>query len=207
MAMWPCRHARSQIAKHELTCNSENLPYGCPTEYYPRDKILEVFSEDDCLQKVFHCECENCRSDKNIEQVTDSSPYFDESELLGKYATIYALLIWHYRPGLIRLFRRSGVFLSGSNFLSEAHLAFLQQDTVADTETITKEILRNQYKFNIKTLEPVTEPLSIDCKEVLPINENTTPKGRGGFGVVYTFQIQEDEYRGQEFKDKGVRSL
>jgi hypothetical protein len=207
MAECSSLHTRSLIRKQRQEPISDNLPHRSPTCYYPRSKILEVFKQDDCLAKVFHCECETCRRDKGVGHVADNEPYFDERELLGKYATIYALLVYLYRPGLIRFFRRKGVFLGGNSFLAESQLEFLRQENVAHADSIISEIFHDQYMFHIRTLEPVTEPLSIDRREVLPIEEDLQSKGHGGFGDVYTFRIQHEEYRGSEFKEKRVRKF
>ncbi|KAL4812939.1 hypothetical protein BDW67DRAFT_188174 [Aspergillus spinulosporus] len=166
--------------------------------YFPRSRILSVFTTDDCLSKVYFCDCPLCRQDfRNSENRRQT---FDPQELLGQYATVYALLICLHRPGLIRYFQKHRKPLSGTYFFTADSLQFLIDEGV-QLLSIIEDILHNQYRFQIRAIDRSREPFKMHPREVLPIRQNRQQAGQGSFGQVYGFEFAYDEYRGQGLRD------
>jgi hypothetical protein len=193
----PCQLARSRIAETYEPREFNFPPSDCPDEYYPRSRIIDVFKEDNLLRNVSNCQCPDCRRDADASAAADNR-YFDEDELLGEYATIYALLIWLCRPGLIGLFQRNSACLTSNSFLSGPQLDFLRRENVSSHGSLVREIIRTQFQFNIRALDARKPPVMLR-REILPIKEDTEPKARGEFGRVYGFTIKHSEYRGRGF--------
>ncbi|CBF87364.1 hypothetical protein AN9302.2 [Aspergillus nidulans FGSC A4] len=167
-------------------------------DYFPRSRIMSVFTTDDCLRKVYFCDCPLCRQD--FRNPDNRRQTFDSQELLGQYATVYALLIYNYRPGLIRHFQRDRRTLDGTHFFTEDSLRFLDKEGV-QLRSIIQDILNNQYKFHIRVIDRSREPITMHRGEVLPIRQNMEQTGQGSFGQVYGFEFAYDEYRGQGLRD------
>ncbi|KAL4772321.1 hypothetical protein BDW60DRAFT_216683 [Aspergillus nidulans var. acristatus] len=166
--------------------------------YFPRSRILSVFTTDDCLNKVYFCDCPLCHQD--FRNPNNRHQTFDPQELLGQYATVYALLICLRRPGLIRYFQKHRKPLSGNFFFTADSLHFLLDEGV-QLRSIIEDILDNQYRFHIRTIDRSREPVKIHPREVLPIRQNRQQTGQGSFGQVYGFEFAYDEYRGQGLRD------
>jgi hypothetical protein len=194
-----CQIVKSKIWEKREFRHFKFPPSDCPEEYFPRKRIIEVFKDDNCLSNVSKCPCPDCFKDAAVSEAADNR-YIDEEELLGRYATIYALLIWLNRPGLIRLFQKNSVCLSIDNFLSSAQLGFLLHPDVEFSKALIDDIVRGQYKFNVRMLEARKVPVWLE-REVLPIKEDIVPKAKGEFGRVYGFSIPHSEYRGNGFKE------
>jgi hypothetical protein len=194
-----CQLAKSKIWEKRELRQFKFPPSDCPEEYFPRQRIIEVFKHDNCLLNVSTCPCPDCFRDAGVSEAADNQ-YMDEEELLGRYATIYALLIWLNRPGLIRLFQKNSTCLSSDNFLSSAQLGFLRHPDVLYHDTLIHEIVKGQFQFNVRMLEARKVPVLLK-REVLPIKEDIVPKAKGEFGRVYGFSIPHSEYRGNGFKE------
>ncbi|KAL4734443.1 hypothetical protein BDV11DRAFT_212775 [Aspergillus similis] len=166
--------------------------------YFPRSRILGVFTTDDCLSKVYFCDCPVCRGD--FRNPDNRRQTFDPKELLDQYATVYALLICLHRPGLIRYFQKHRKPLSGTHFFTADSLHFLIDEGV-QLRSIIEDILHNQYRFHIRAIDRSREPITIHPREVLPIRQNMQQTGQGSFGQVYGFEFAYDEYRGQGLRD------
>ncbi|KAI9788753.1 MAG: hypothetical protein M1816_006610 [Peltula sp. TS41687] len=198
-----CYSARVSLLEKKKVPQSKFLPPGRPDFYIPRSSISRVL-QDHPVRDIFLCDCEWCRKCAGVvADVDDRGPRFDESELLGEYATIFALLIYVDHPGLIHRFRRERVTLDGTHFLAENDLRFLFKLDVLDkraAQSLQDEILLHQYKFQVRKLELRNEETTIRAEEVFPIDEEPAREGRGDFGEVFAFSIQHDEYRGESFK-------
>ncbi|KAL5044295.1 hypothetical protein BDW71DRAFT_199151 [Aspergillus fruticulosus] len=166
--------------------------------YFPRSRILSVFRTEDCLRKVYFCDCPYCRAD--FRNPNNRHQTFDPEVLLDVYATVYALLICCHRPGLIRYFQKHRKRLSGTDFFTAGSLHFLIDEGVED-RSIIDDILHNQYMFHIRAIDRSREPITIHPREVLPIRQDKHQKGQGSFGQVYGFEFAYDEYRGQGLRD------
>ncbi|KAL6234072.1 hypothetical protein BDW75DRAFT_231458 [Aspergillus navahoensis] len=190
-----CRSTREQLIDRAM--DPEN---GC----FPRSAIKSVFNTDDCLLRVYLCDCPFCRADFKVDPPVNPDnrhQTFDPEELLDKYATVYALLIFSYRPGLIRSFQRHRRWLNGTDFFTAGSLRFLIDEDVNGKKSIIDDVLRNQYRFQLREIDRSREPLTLDPREILPIRQDKQPKGKGSFGVVYGFEFAYPEYRGQGLRD------
>ncbi|XHF98271.1 hypothetical protein AWENTII_001831 [Aspergillus wentii] len=199
MALPACFTARGELSKASEQPKSTFLPSN--TRYFPISKIKQIFATNNCLRDVFLCECAACTRDSGL-TLEHREALFNPNDF-GSYVTVYALLIWHHRAGLIHLFQQHEVYLSNTTFFNEGSLEFLRGAGVAGQEIIS-DILRDQYSFQIRTLEPCRQPTTISSYETLPIIEDEERKGRGDFGQVYGFRIPFDEYRGEEFRRNNV---
>ncbi|KAL4782536.1 kinase-like domain-containing protein [Aspergillus varians] len=188
----------------EATCtlvreDLREVAYGV-NHYYPRSAIVEVFKSNDNLRRVYFCGCLSCKRDFGLDTDADVDyrlQNFMPEELLGDYATIYALLIYCNRAGLIRYFRGYRKYLNGTDFLVRENLDFLVDNERVDRLSIIKDILEYQYKFQVRAIHRSLEPTTIDSREVLPIRQDRERKGRGSFGQVYGFEFAHDEYCGK----------
>ncbi|KAL4761143.1 protein kinase family protein [Aspergillus foveolatus] len=189
MAVPACILTRERLCQEAR--DSEN-------DYFPRSRILSVFTTDDCLSKVYFCDCSVCCGD--FRNPDNRRQTFDPKELLDQYATVYALLICLYRPGLIRYFQKHRTPLSGTHFFTVESLHFLNDEGV-QLRSIIGDIIHNQYRFHIRAIDRSREPITIHPREVLPIRQNTQQTGQGSFGQVYGFEFAYDEYRGQGLRD------
>lgn len=183
--------------------------------YFSLTSIQEVLNcpgEGLTLRDLFLCSCSKCRRHAGVVGEDDNRIHgFTEAarqELLGPYSKIYALLIFIHRPGLIHRFREEGTVLEGTHFLNEGNLKFLFDEgllrNAADSRVVRAAILEHQYKFLVRKLDARDEVTKISAREVLPICEDPKPKGRGSFAEVHGFEVQDDDYRGNEFKNRQV---
>lgn len=178
-------------------------------------QVLECPGEGLTLKDLFLCQCFSCRSHAGVKGEDDHRAHSlseaTRQELLGPYAIIYALLIYVRKPGLIHRFREEGIILEGTHFLNEGNLGFLSEPGLLrdarEARVVRTAILDHQYKFLIRKLDARDEVTKISAKEILPICEDLEPKGHGSFAEVHGFKVQDDDYRGNEFKNRQVGSL
>ncbi|KAL4995013.1 kinase-like domain-containing protein [Aspergillus recurvatus] len=190
-----CRSTREQLIDRAMDPDN-----GC----FPRSAIKNVFKTNDCLRRVYLCDCRFCRADFKVDPLVNLDnrrQTFDPKELLDKYATVYALLIFSYRPGLIRSFQRHQRWLNGTDFFTADSLRFLIDEDVNGKKSIIDDVLRNQYRFQLRAIDRSREPLALDSREILPIRQDKQQKGKGSFGEVYGFEFAYPEYRGQGLRD------
>lgn len=166
-----------------------------------------MFEASNRLQEVFLCDCSICVRDSSLD-LEERNTIFQSGDLttrLSPYYRVYALLIWNYRAGLIHLFLQHQTYLDGDAFFNQGNLEFLREAGVAAHETIIRDILREQYSFQVRVLNPCfLLPTIVSSFETLPIVEDNERRGQGDFGQVYGFEFQYDEYRAQEFREQGV---
>jgi hypothetical protein len=205
----PCKLARRYLEHSEIAPVSDLLPRTSARGYIPRRRIEALFADEVTgvkLEGIFLCPCYDCIKDGG--PVDDRSIHFNElreKELRADYATIFALLIYLERPGLIRVFQQLELKLHGTEYLQEGDLGRLKGKirghprAIADLALLTKKVLRDQYSFLVRTLKPYSDVKAIPANELLPIKENKTPKGKGSFAEVYCFEFQDDDYRSKEF--------
>lgn len=198
-----CEQARDILMTYEQTPRSQHLPRG-PTAYYPYSDIIHVLKEESRGQKVFLCTCLRCRKQAGLQGGIDNRvSRWDEGELLGDFATIYALLIYLRCPSLISIFRRNELSLDKS-YLSYEQLRFLDNCdvlTALQAKNIRNEILRTQYQFRVRKFAKRNEITIVDEKETLPIHEDQNAAGKGDFGEVYLFNVRS------EYVDDSLKSL
>ncbi|KAF2813540.1 uncharacterized protein BDZ99DRAFT_258697 [Mytilinidion resinicola] len=197
-----CEEARDILMKYEQTPRSQHLPRG-PIAYYPRSDIIHVLTEGSRARKVFLCSCWKCRKQAGRQGGFDNrKSRWDERELLGDFATIYALLIYLRCPGLISSFRQNGLSLS-KGYLSHDQLEFLDRCddlTALQAKNIRNEILRSRYQFHVRKFSKRNEIIILDEKETLPIQEDQDAAGKGDFGEVYPFNVAF------EYQDESLKS-
>lgn len=200
----PCEIAERYTENNEVEPVSELLPAASARWYIPKGRIDALFSETAAaeinLETIFLCPCNRCIRDGG--PVDDRSTNFNklrEKELRTEYAAIYALLIYARRPGLIRVFQRHELKLVGTKYLQDEDFRPLMKDDIVDLDALKKKMLREQYSFQVRILQPYSDIIIIPPKELLPINENPVPKGEGSFAEVRCFEFQHAEYRSHEF--------
>ena len=203
MALPACQRAREEISRCTADAKSAFFPEGAPVRYFPLSKIRKVFETNECLKKVFLCQCRECTRD-SARNLGEREVLFDVADL-EPYMSIYALLVWHRRSGLIQLFLSERVNLDGKTFLNEQNLLFLRDFGVVDHVCIRDAILRDQYSFQVRAVEKCRQVTTISPLEVLPIVEDEKHRGQGAFGEVFGFHIPYDEYRGRSLRDHNVR--
>ncbi|PLN84781.1 protein kinase-like protein [Aspergillus taichungensis] len=202
MVLSACQKAREEISRCSADAKSASFPVGTPVRYYPLSEIRKVFGTNECLKKVFLCQCRVCTRD-SARNLGEREVSFDAADLTP-YMSIYALLIWHRRAGLIQLFRSERVNLDGQTFLNDQNLLFLRDFGVEAHESIRDAILRDQYSFQVRAIEKCRHLTTIHPLEVLPIVEDDTHRGQGAFGEVFAFHIPYDEYRGKSLRDHNI---
>jgi hypothetical protein len=185
-----CELARERLSGCEELPRSRNLPRGS-TSYFPRSAIVKVL-EGFPVEEIFTCSCERCRHYAGVKGgVDERSKAVDTNELLGRYATIYGLLIYLRYPGLISLFLRHRIYLETS-YLSDGNLFFISKSkslSPTQAEIVKKEIIESQYRLLVKTVLKRKTISTIEEQEILPIQEDDTPVGTGDFGEVYAFHF------------------
>jgi hypothetical protein len=199
-----CELARERLSVCEEQPRSKNLPRGS-TSYFPRSEIVKVL-EEFAVNKIFTCSCERCRYYAGVKGgVDERRKAVDTNELLGRYATIYGLLIYLRYPGLISLFLRHSTDLNTSH-LSDGNLFFIKESEGLSTrqvEIVKKEIIESQFRFLVKTVLKRKTISTIREQEILPIQEDDTPVGTGDFGEVYAFDFPL-EYTDQSLSPQHV---
>jgi serine/threonine protein kinase len=195
MAYSVCNLVREELKRVAATAGTQ--------KYYPLSGIKRVFEAENNknLERVYFCDCAKCKADFKLGLGAAASndtrrQTFEPRELLGKYATVYALLICCYHAGLIRLFQKHRTYLNGTTFFAREHLEFLVTDGVP-FPSIIDDILQEQYSFQVRVIERSLEPVRIGTLEVLPIRQDPEQKGKGSFGQVFGFEFASDEYRGE----------
>jgi len=197
-----CQRAYDFLDAAKVKPVAQYLPRESPNYYIPSRVVDALFTKNPdglTLEEIYECDCTRCERDGGTRQNRHNRG-FPEQELKGEYATIYAVLIYIWRPGLINLFRRRDIKLR-SQYLIQGNLDFLleRDNAVANAKTAIENILDEQYRFLVRTFRPRSEITKIPSKELLPIKEDLRRKGRGAFGEVWCFEFQEDTYRGSEF--------
>ena len=207
----PCKLAERYLGNNEIEPVSDLLPRASARWYIPRRCIEALFADKVAgikLEAIFLCPCRGCVQDGG--PLGDRSTHFNElreKELRTDYAAIFALLIYVQRPGLIRVFQQHGLKLHGTEYLQEGDFDRLKEkihgrprkENIADLASLKKRMLRDQYSFLVRTLKPYSDIKVIPAKELLPIKENETPKGKGSFAEVRCFEFQDEDYCSQEF--------
>lgn len=199
----PCLLALQYLTKHELEPISEYRPSGSAPWYIPMRKIKALF-EDELdelkLESLFLCPCKPCVRDGGL--VEDRSANFNslrEHELRNDYAATYALLVYIFRPGLIRIFQEHELKLHGTSYLRKDDFLVLRNKNLFDFDKLIDKVLSRQYSFLVRTLRSHSDIIAIPSKELLPIKEDSEAKGVGSFAQVCCFEFQNEEYRSQDF--------
>jgi hypothetical protein len=210
----PCELAFEYLGRNEVEPISNLLPGVSPRWYIPKSRINALLAEEAAgvkLEDLFLCPCGRCIRDGG--GLPDRSPHFNklkEQELRTDYATIYALLIYLRRPGLISLFQRHELKLVETRYLQKEDFGRLskeKKDNFFDFLSLQKKVVRDQYSFHVRTLKPYSDIKVIPAQELLPIKEDPIPKGEGSFAVVRCFEFQHEEYRSKKFGDVSIISI
>ncbi|QDS73385.1 hypothetical protein FKW77_007459 [Venturia effusa] len=203
--MDPCESAEQYISNNEFKPKSDLMPAKSPHWYIPMSRIDALFGEGPDgmkLEALFLCPCKRCTRDGG--PLHERSAHFNEhveEEIRKEYAAIYALLIYIHRPALIRTFIRHDLKLLSTRYLQEEDFARLSssKENIAELGSLKTRILREQYSFQVRTLTPFSDIKEIPAKELLPIEEDSIPKGQGSFAEVRCFNFQLEEYRSPSF--------
>lgn len=207
----PCELAEQYIGNNEIKPASDLMPGKSPQWYIPKSRIDALLGEEAAgvsLESLFLCSCGTCTRDGGTRD--DRSANFNkltEDELRTDYAAIYALLIYVHRPGLIRMFQRYELRLLETTYLQEQDFARLSKEKITGLESLKNRVLRDQYSFQVRTLKPYSDIKVIPSRELLPIREDSIPKGKGSFAEVRCFEFQLDEYRCPEFNQVSTLTI
>jgi hypothetical protein len=209
---FPCTAALKYLERSEVQPISECSPPGSASFYIPARKIKTLFENKPhglTTELLFLCPCMQCIEDGgSVEYRSECFNCFNklkQRELKGEYAVVYALLIYVRRPALIQKFQKHEIKLEGTKYLCDTDFDELHGEGISDLGLAQRKILQYQYSFLIRTLRPASDIISIPAKELLPIKEDTEPKGEGTFAEVRCFEFQDDDYRSRDFGE--VRSL
>lgn len=204
----PCERARELLMApgQKVEQQSENTPGAAPDWYIKNSTIKAVFQQIP-VRTIFLCPCTNCVRYADLPRNDNRKHRFDKDELLNKYANIYALLIYLRYAGLISIFRQ---YLKDwrESYLTDHNLRFLDDHsklTPLQSQIIRSEILRDQYRFLLRTFVARKEVTNVDVNEALAIKESAEPIGKGDFGEVFEVDIPE-EYMDDRLKET-VRRL
>ncbi|KAH7085295.1 kinase-like domain-containing protein [Paraphoma chrysanthemicola] len=183
-----CERARERLVGHRVIPHSRHLPRG-PVSYFPRSAVVKVLTEFP-VGRIFTCSCYKCLLHVDLRGGLDGRRKgLDEQELLGPYATVYGLLIFLRYPFLISLFLEHSKNLENGYF-SKDNLKFLRESRTLDAEQvdiIVEEIIEGQYRFHVRKFSLRKTVSRIGEAEILPIDEDIAPVGKGDFGQVYAF--------------------
>jgi hypothetical protein len=203
MEIAPCLSASHYLEKSEVEPVSECLPQGSAQWYIPMRRMKTLLEDEPDglkLESIFLCPCNRCERDGgSVEYRSTNFSNRRERELRKYYATIYALLIYIHRPGLIQVFQKYELRLHGTRYLREDDFLVLRKENLFDFDLIKRKVLRLQYSFLVRILRPYSDITSIPSKELLPIKEDPEPKGVGSFAEVRCFEFQDEEYRSRNF--------
>jgi hypothetical protein len=208
----PCEEAQDYFARNEIHPISDKLPSTAESDrtYVPKHVIEEYLNYENRLELIFLCPCTKCTKaggPVNVPKGPDRRTHWSDkrkSELQGNFMLIFALLIYIREAGLIQLFQRHELMLNGTSYLHRSHLLeVLQPEELPDNdvEYLIRRVLRKQYSFLVRVLEPSSDFTVINAKELLPIVEVFDPKREGAFARVPSFRFQSDEYRSSKFGD------
>jgi hypothetical protein len=199
----PCLSASDYLLKSEVEPVSECLTQGSAQWYIPMRRMKALLEDEPDglkLESIFLCPCNRCERDGGLVEVRSTKfTSLRQHELRNDYAAIYALLIYIHRPGLIRIFQKYELRLHGTRYLREDDFHVLRKENLFDFEFIKKKVLRLQYSFLVRILRPYSDITAIPLKELLPIKEDSEPKGVGSFAEVRCFEFQDEEYRSCDF--------
>lgn len=162
------------------------------------------------LEDIFICPCSRCNRDggSTEDRATHYGPRRAE-ELRTEYASIFALLIYMNRPGLIRIFQTYEMRIHYAHYLREEDFSRMQREHpgILDFDTVKSYVLAEQYNFFVRALRLNSDITKIPAQEVLPIKEDLEPKGEGSFAEVRCFEFQDPEYRSRDFGQVRLRKF
>ncbi|KAI9773309.1 MAG: hypothetical protein M1840_007524 [Geoglossum simile] len=192
--MTKCHEAMAQLVNGSVELSDANRPSESPRFYIPISKIRAILNR--MAEDVFVCNCDHCRKLSGISAAGRRARY-NAHELSGKYATIFALLIYLNYPGLILEFQSR--LLSLDRFLEKDQLNFLftlgDRLNSGQAKALRTRLLSNQYSFSIRPVDARAHVhTELDPKEVFPIDSEHIV-GRGNVEV-FAFKIHKD-YVGQ----------
>lgn len=200
----PCLLALEFLERGSVQTKCQNLPRGSPSYYIPKAIIKTLLGgslEGLKLRDIFLCDCFNCVRDGRPQAHREDLFVNHEAELRDRYSIIYATLIYIRRPGLITLFQEKELYLQAPpKYFQDGDFEFLKRAEVHDPDEVKKLVLREQYKFLVRTLEPRDQITDISPLELLPIDESPEPKGRGAFGELWCFTASDQDYLADSFK-------
>lgn len=212
MAPALCDQIGARLRHSEKLLNVRHKPRSAPETFLKPVDVKKVLATGP-VEELFLCPCESCcwYSNCSAERRRDN---YRPKELMGAYATIFALLLMENCAALIYEFQKREITLDQR--LYQDHLNFLlplltpRWSETANTtvqiqvKELQTRILKRQHVLFARPLEVRDVQRELDAEEALPIDEDEQSKGKGGFGEVFAFRIFE-EYKGEGFKALNVR--
>ena len=203
----PCHKIRAQLHHARVQSSARYLPHKSPTFYVPIGKVHRILKGQD-LEDAYRCPCSVCKTTSGVVDGEDTrQDTFNEKELSGTYATIFAVLIWVQYPGWIHEFQKRKLHLDSDQFLELGHLDFLgtfpERLRGDEVQALKDAIVDAQFNFRVRKLESRKIITEMDHREFLPIEDNPEAKGQGAFGEVFAFKVH-DGYEGEGFTSPNV---
>ncbi|MCJ1462466.1 hypothetical protein MMC07_001068 [Pseudocyphellaria aurata] len=193
-------YLRNRIKESPLKVRQK--PDSAPKHFITLNQIKPIL-ERGPIDQLLYCLCEKCQEYSGF-SADERRSRFRNDELEEKYFTVFALLLTEHCAGLIWEFHKREITLGPQRIYNE-QLEFLE-DLVGSLFThhevtdVRDRILKHQFIFFAQPLETRNTEKEIAPEEALPIDEEESPIGEGGFGKVYAFKILE-EYKGAGYKD------
>lgn len=205
-----CRVTAAAL-RQELKQNKLNVRYkpeAAPQNFITPLKVKSILKNGP-VQQLFLCSCSFCNDFSGCLAGERESRY-QEDELAGPYATVFALLITENCAGLIYEFQKRKITLDKRIYREQ--LKFLESmlterfgDEIQAKDVVCR-ILQNQFKFYAQPFEIRNVEMEIEPEEALPIDEDEEPLGKGDTAEVFRFKIWE-EYKGSGYKDRLVIAI
>lgn len=194
--------AALRLRLSESPLNVNDRPDTAPKKFITLATIKTVLKFGPIEQLLF-CPCDSCQrfsgSSADERKRRYQKDKFDEN-----YLTVFALLLAENCAGLIWDFQKRDITLRP---IYREQLGFLmpQLSGFSNDQVIelTNRIIEKQFFFFARSLETGKIDKEYNSDEVLPIEEDETPVGKGGFAEVYAFKILEG-YKGGGYKDLEV---
>lgn len=205
--------AKLRNKNRDTVLNVRDKPSSAPETFLTPEDVKSILKTGP-VEELFLCRCETCRRYSNYTAEQRKVKCLPK-ELMGKYATMFALLLMEKCGALIWEFQRKDIHLDRR--LYQEDLDFLlplltqrwpktPRTTVENqVKDLQNGILKTQFFLYARRLEVRDVDREIDACEALPIDEDAESRGEGDFGKVYAFKILE-EYKGEGFQALEVRS-
>lgn len=180
--------------------NVRHRPDPAPTVFITPTTIKNVLKSGPMEQLLF-CACDSCHK-YSRSSADERKQRYQKYELPDEYVTVFALLLKENCAGLIWEFQKKTITLDRPIF--EQQLDFLMPllsgpFTTEEVIDVVSRITKSQFCFFARPLERGVIEKEYDPREALPIEEDETSVGKGGFGEVFAFKILE-EYKGAGYK-------
>ncbi|KAI9800579.1 MAG: hypothetical protein M1833_003237 [Piccolia ochrophora] len=197
-----CQEIGARLRNEKVPLKVKDKPPEAPWSIITPTKVRAILRQGP-PRDLFCCECSSCESQSGVDARVRQI-YYDESLLIGVYATIWALLVDLDYAGLMCAFMRKQLVLDRRIY--PAQLEWLDQLvpplSEANVTDLRRRLLKEQFVYTASPLEILNIEQELDPESALPIEDEEVPRGTGSFGKVWAFRILDD-YMGSGFRRLG----